>query len=204
MGFVWIPPMLPRSGRPPLAAGFLHEIKHDGYRMHAIVVDGRPRLVTRGGADFTRRVGSLVEEIAQLPTGYYDGEVVHCDPSTGVCDFDVLHAAMQRRRPAGLRYMIFDLLFTGRNDIRDLPLAARKALLRNVLAGAPPSCQIVDHVDDDGAAVLRAAERLGLEGIVSKRASSAYRSGYSAAWIKSKTGLWLSRHSHRGRSWRHA
>jgi bifunctional non-homologous end joining protein LigD len=102
-------------------------------------------------------------------------------------DFGALQSAIQR---AGHRlvYFAFDLLQHGGADLRDLPLLDRKAALAEVLGPADPTrpIQLVEHWTRQGAAMFGAADRLGLEGIVSKRTASRYVSGRSRAWLKSK------------------
>jgi len=120
-----------------------------------------------------------------------DGEVVALDDA-GRPSFQRLQGRARLRRPLDIRhaavntpvtYYAFDLLGFEDFDLRPLPLTARKEALRRVL---PPSarCANLEHVDDEGEALYREAERLGLEGVVGKKAGSPYRAGRSSAWLK--------------------
>lgn len=100
----------------------------------------------------------------------------------GVPDFDALHSRTADENAVALA---FDLLFAG-EDIRRQPLIERKKELRWVLRSAREGLQYVEHIEGDGAKMFEAVCKLGLEGIVSKRATSVYRSGPSRTWIKIK------------------
>jgi hypothetical protein len=80
------------------------------------------------------------------------------------------------------------LIELGGDDLRREPLEVRKATLASVLAKAGPGIRRKFlHLDyDDGAAVFQHACKMGLEGIVSKRKDSLYRSGRSKNWLKMK------------------
>jgi bifunctional non-homologous end joining protein LigD len=81
----------------------------------------------------------------------------------------------------------FDLIELNGDDLRRDPLVVRKATLTSVLAKAVPGIRLNEHMEfDDGETVFRHACRLGLEGIVSKRKDSTYRSGRSSDWLKMK------------------
>jgi bifunctional non-homologous end joining protein LigD len=80
----------------------------------------------------------------------------------------------------------FDIIELNGDDLRRDPLAVRKATLANVLARAAPGIRFNEHLEEDGPIVFKHACKLGLEGIVSKRKDSGYRSGRSPHWIKSK------------------
>ena len=112
-----------------------------------------------------------------------DGEAVACDEN-GVPSFDRLR---YRRHDAGVFLYAFDLIELNGNDMRRTPLEVRKATLASVLAKASPGLRLNEHINEpDGAIVFAHACTLGLEGIVSKRMGSTYRSGRSPDWIKSK------------------
>src|SRR3989475_8711263 len=81
----------------------------------------------------------------------------------------------------------FDLIELNGDDLRRDPLEVRKATLRSVLAKAVPGLRLNEHIEhDDGETVFRHACKMGLEGIVSKRRGSPYRSGRSPDWLKMK------------------
>ncbi len=104
----------------------------------------------------------------------------------GLTDFDALRSAIYTA-PHRLVFFAFDLLHLDGQDLRGQPLMERRALLRKLVKQDPRSpIQFSDHVEGDGARFFKAAAELGLEGIVSKRAASRYRSGPSKSWLKIK------------------
>jgi ATP-dependent DNA ligase len=111
-----------------------------------------------------------------------DGEVVWLSPN-GVSDFDALHGRMH---DAWAIMLAFDLLEVDGEDLRDRPLVERKLRLRKLLARGGGGLQFVEHLEGDGAAIFAEVCRMGLEGIVSKRADSLYRAGPSKVWRKVK------------------
>jgi ATP-dependent DNA ligase len=182
----FIEPCLPVAVRnPPSGDGWLHEIKHDGYRMMIRRDERGIRLLTRRGYDWTDRFPGIASAANALRANSFliDGEAVCCD-ETGVAVFQMLR---HRRNERSVFLYAFDLLMLNGRDLRREPIETRKAeltkLLRNVAAGL----QVSEHlVETDAAIVFEHACKLGLEGIVSKRRGSRYVSGRSDAWIKMK------------------
>jgi bifunctional non-homologous end joining protein LigD len=180
-----IEPCIPTlTSRPPAGPQWVHEIKHDGYRLIARKTGDRVRLFTRRGYDWTERYPLIAKAVAALPAGSatIDGEAVCCDES-GLSVFEELHS--RRNDDRALLYA-FDLLELDREDLRSQPLHTRKALLEALLACAPVGIQFNEHVEGDGQFVFEHACKLGLEGIVSKHRDHPYRSGRSRTWIKVK------------------
>ncbi len=185
----FIPPSL-ATPRPnaPTGAHWLHEIKFDGYRLQAHLRDGRARLLTRTGLDWTARFGPDVPAaLAGLAASeaILDGELV-VETGNGASDFGTLQADLAEGRTDRFRYYAFDLLFLDGTDLRRVPLETRKARLAALLDKAPDPLRLSGHFVEEGEMILRHACRLGLEGIVSKRRDGAYVSGRTTAWIKSK------------------
>jgi len=185
----FVPPQLCRSvDRPPTGPGWVHEVKFDGYRVQLSVFEGEAILRTRQGLDWTGRFGAVARAAAGLPDGVVDGEAVALDRD-GAPDFAALQAALSEERTDELVYFAFDLLFDGGEDLRTLPLSARKARLEAWLGrhpAKPANIRFVEHFTAAGDAVLLAACRMSLEGIVSKRLDAPYRSGRSDSWTKAK------------------
>ena len=182
----FIEPQLCRSvDRPPAEAAWVHEIKFDGYRIQARIEHGVAVLRTRKGLDWTERFKSVVAACGALGDGIVDGEIVALDQD-GAPDFAALQAALSAGKSDQLIFFAFDLLHAGGEDLRTLPLSARKDRLRKFLAKPGPLLRYVDHFDVGGDAVLHSACRLSLEGIVSKRADAPYVSGRSETWTKAK------------------
>jgi bifunctional non-homologous end joining protein LigD len=187
----------PRSIEPEFATlvseapegdDWIHEIKFDGYRFLAFLEGGRARLQSRNGLDWTERLPGLAAEIATLPARrlVLDGEVVTLTRE-GVSDFGALKDALGRRDEENLFYYVFDLLHLDGVDYRDVPLLQRKDVLRELLESAKsPRLRYADHVAGRGGIFYRRSCELGLEGVVSKRKDSPYRSGRGLDWVKVK------------------
>jgi bifunctional non-homologous end joining protein LigD len=186
----FVPPQLAASvDRPPSGAGWAHEIKFDGYRLQLRVEGGQARLLTRKGLDWTTRFAAIAEAGAVLPAGIYDGEACALN-AAGAPDFPTLQAALADGDTDNLVYFVFDVLFSGDEDLRPLPLSERKTRLRALCDKLPKRTaqriRYVDHFTTAGQAVLDSACRMDLEGIISKRLDDAYRSGRTSAWVKAK------------------
>jgi bifunctional non-homologous end joining protein LigD len=174
-------------------AGWLFELKYDGFRTLAARTAAGPLLLSRGGHDLTARFPEVARAIAALPGAglVADGELVVLD-GEGRPSFQGLQrrAQLTRRgdvergaveRPAAL--YLFDLLALGGHDLRPLPLVERKRLLAALV---PPlgTIRYADHVEDLGEALFSEVNRRGLEGIVAKRGAAPYRGGRSDDWLK--------------------
>ena len=182
----FIAPQLTKPvAKPPSGPGWAHEIKFDGYRMQLRTEGGQARLLTRKGLDWSSKFPEIVAAGARLADGILDGEVVALDHS-GAPVFAALQAAISDGKTQNLVYFVFDQLFAGQEDMRNLPLTERKARLQAAVAEAPPNIRFVDHFITAGDAVLLSACRMDLEGIVSKRLDAPYQSGRVETWTKSK------------------
>jgi bifunctional non-homologous end joining protein LigD len=172
---------------PPTGAGWIHEIKYDGYRTLIVIDQGKVRAYSRPGRDSTGPHRRLVNACANLgcKSALIDGEVMVQDEQ-GVSDFEALRSAIHKA-PHRLVFFAFDLLHLDGQDLRRTPLIERRAALRGLIEPDPRSpIQFSDHVDCNGAKFFKAAAELGLEGIVSKPATSLYRGGLSRNWLKTK------------------
>ncbi|OKO85836.1 DNA ligase D [Bradyrhizobium sp. AS23.2] len=174
--------------RPPGGEDWCHEIKFDGYRVQLRVEDGKATLKTRKGLDWTEKFAAIANEADALPDVMIDGEIVALDHD-GAPNFSSLQAALSDGKTGDLIFFAFDLLFADGLDYRRLPLAERKALLKQLLeARKRKSSQIryVEHFVSGGDAVLQSACKLELEGVVSKKLDAPYRSGRTESWTKAK------------------
>jgi bifunctional non-homologous end joining protein LigD len=175
--------------RPPDGDGWGHEIKFDGYRVQLRVEGGEAILKTRKGLDWTEKFASIAKEASALPDVLVDGEIVALGQH-GAPDFSMLQAALSDGDTGKLIFFAFDLLFADGEDLRSLPLAERKARLKQLLEGRPKAkarlIRFVEHFESGGDAILQSACKLSLEGIVSKKLDSPYRSGRSENWTKAK------------------
>jgi bifunctional non-homologous end joining protein LigD len=182
----FIAPCLPTSAaHTPSGEMWLHEIKHDGFRVIARKNGERVKLYSRPGNDLTKRFPLIVDAIARLNprSCTIDGEAVACG-ADGIACFEMI-----RRWDTDETVFMwgFDLIELNGEDLRRDPLAVRKATLASLLRRAAPGLRFNEHLDsEDGPLVFAHACKLGLEGIVSKRKDSRYRSGRSPDWIKSK------------------
>jgi bifunctional non-homologous end joining protein LigD len=174
---------------PPEGGEWLHEIKYDGFRTQIAVRGAEGRAFTRAGHDWTAKYHRLVEAAAALGAGeaLIDGEVIVQDES-GRSDFGALQGAIARS-PERLVLMAFDLLHLDERDLRALPVEERRARLEELLGANDPGSpiQFSSHVEGGGGDFFHAADAMGLEGIVSKKKGSRYRSGHARTWLKAKT-----------------
>jgi bifunctional non-homologous end joining protein LigD len=168
----------------PSGGLWLHEIKHDGFRIIARKDGDRVRLYSRPGNDMTRRFSLIVEAIARLRSRscIIDGEAVACDDN-GLASFERIR---YRQHDGDVFLYAFDLIELNGDDLRRDPLEVRKATLRSMLAKAGLGLRFNEHLEGDGPTVFAHACKMGLEGIVSKRKDSFYRSGRSSDWLKMK------------------
>lgn len=173
--------------KAPAGKGWLHEIKFDGYRLQALIQDGKARLLTRTGLDWTEKFPTIATALAALPlkTAILDGEAIVND-AAGASDFSLLQEALSDADEGAIRFALFDLLHLDGRDLRPLPLVERKDALARLLAGVEAPLLYSEHMEEQADVMIRHACRLGLEGIVAKRASSPYRSGRSRDWLKLK------------------
>ena len=168
--------------QPPSGPGWAHELKHDGYRLQINVRDGRVRLYTMNGADWSKRYPLIVEAAARInATAILDAEVVWLGLD-GVPDFDALHSRVNDNRANACA---FDLRMLNGDDLRRKPYVERKAALRKLLRQRR-GIQYVEHAEGHGDKLFAAACNLGLEGIVSKKLNAPYRSVSSKSWLKTK------------------
>jgi bifunctional non-homologous end joining protein LigD len=125
-------PCLPRpSKEPPTGTGWIHEIKHDGFRIIAQKEGERVRLITRNGYDFTDRYGLIVDAIRSLPAKscVIDGEAIVVDQD-GLSVFELLR---YRRQDHAATLCAFDLIEVDGNDLRRHPIEDRKWQLAQLL-----------------------------------------------------------------------
>lgn len=186
----WRPQLAATADAPPKTAGWIHEIKYDGYRTLVFFDGGAVRLITRNGHDWTARYRALAKAFEKLPcvNAIIDGEVVVQDPR-GVTSLDLLERALSDGDSHAMTYFAFDLPFLDGHDLSGARLIDRKTALEGLIGPLidPRSpVQISDHVDGDGEALFAHASRMGLEGIVSKRADARFVQARSTSWVKVK------------------
>jgi ATP-dependent DNA ligase len=178
-------PCLPRPAKePPSGPGWLHEIKHDGFRILARRDAGDIRLFSRNGFNFGDRFPKIAAAVESLPVRscLLDGEAVVVD-ERGLAVFDALR---YRLRDHAAVLCAFDLIELDGQDMRGSRLETRKQMLAHLLRGSHDGIAYNKHFVGDGAMIFKHACALGCEGIVSKRLSSPYRLGRSPHWLKIK------------------
>ena len=179
-------PCIPTRGtKVPAGADWLHEIKHDGYRLIVQREGKRVRLFTRNGHDWTDRYPLIVEAALKNRTSSFviDGEAVLLGVD-GISDFNGLH---RRKHNDEVQLYAFDVLVDRRRGLAELPLHLRKMNLARLLARRPDGIFVSDFEQGEiGPDLFRQACEFGLEGLVSKRRDSTYRAGRSPNWIKVK------------------
>jgi bifunctional non-homologous end joining protein LigD len=175
--------------------GWLFELKFDGYRLLASKSNGAALLLTRNGNDYTAVFPEVARAVRALPVDHciIDGEVVVLDDE-GKPSFSRLQRRGRLTSPLDARrasvelpatFYAFDLLAFDDDDLRDLPLIARKRLMTVAI----PSCgplRALDHIEREGDAFLAGVEKMQLEGIIAKRMDAPYRGGRSKTWLKIK------------------
>jgi bifunctional non-homologous end joining protein LigD len=178
------------AAQAPEGKEWLHEVKFDGYRIQARIEKGKVKLFTRTGLDWSGRFGAAIPQALldlECESALVDGEIVVLTDN-GVSSFSALQAALSEKRTANMVYFVFDLLAVDDEDLRREPLLARKERLESLLRAPRDKgpLRYSEHFVEPGETMLRQACRMGLEGVVSKRAVAPYRSGRGQDWIKSK------------------
>ncbi len=195
-----IKPMLAQAVDGPFSAqGWLFEPKLDGFRIAAYLQDGSVRLLSRTGKDMTRNFPDIAGDLAVLPHRemILDGEVAALD-ANGVPNFLLLQnnagtprveGAAAHRSAAPVAFYPFDILYLDGRDLRQAPLRQRHRVL-NAAVAPSERVRFVERVEAEGEAFFRAAEQLGLEGVMAKRLDSRYEAGQrSRDWLKIKRSL---------------
>lgn len=172
---------------PPRGAGWVYEIKADGYRAQLHRDGGDIKVYSRTGLDWTEQFSSIAASARRLKANslIIDGEAVVYG-SGGLPDFQQLRRELGPKRSARVRYLAFDLLYLDGYDLRDAAYEDRKRLLQDLLKGAPETFIYVEALEANGKVVFEKGCKLGLEGLIAKRLGRPYRSGRQESWIKLK------------------
>ena len=181
----FIAPCLPtKTDKLPSGGPWLHEIKHDGFRVIARKEGKRVRLYSRPGNDLTR-FPLIVETLARLRSRscIIDGEAVACDDNS-VASFDLVRYHRVNER---IFLYAFDLIELNGDDLRPDPLEGRKATLQMILAKA--GIRFNEHMEGDGETVFRHACKLGLEGIVAPGHTSNRGQSADLACVRSAAAM---------------
>ncbi|WP_342634124.1 ATP-dependent DNA ligase [Mesorhizobium tamadayense] len=143
------------------------------------------RLYTKTGIDWTAKYRPLAAEAAALKAANFiiEGETIVTNEA-GLSDFHALRWAITRR-PQDLYFVAFDLLHLNGHELRDMPLKDRREILHALIPDGG-RIQFSEALPGTGDAVYHLACEAGLEGVVSKRLDSVYRSGPTMNWRKIK------------------
>jgi bifunctional non-homologous end joining protein LigD len=181
------PQLATLAAEAPAGEQWLHEIKFDGYRMICRKDGAKVQLFSRNEKDWTARFGDLVESLRELPfeQAILDGEVCAL-AAGGNADFQELQNAMKEGRARRIVYYAFDLLYADGFDLTKVELLPRKQFLEATVSSRLKGVVYSKHVMGKGPAYFKEACKLGLEGIISKRADRPYYMGRSADWLKVK------------------
>jgi bifunctional non-homologous end joining protein LigD len=185
----YVAPMLTTlMSEPPAGDDWIHEVKYDGYRLVARIERGKARLFSRNEKEWTASFPQVARDLAALPvqTAWIDGEVVVLD-ETGRSSFQGLQNALADPKAKGLAFFAFDIMYLDGYDLRGVVLTGRKRVLREIAADRPGIVRVGPELDGAGDQFFAQACKLGLEGIISKRAASIYASGLrTREWQKIK------------------
>ena len=184
----WIKPQLTRLvDQATDGPDWLHEIKFDGYRMHARLDRSVVRLMTRTGLDWTHKYPVIAAAVGSLPArqAYLDGELCGVRPD-GTTSFSLIQNASDTGNSEALVFFLFDLLHLDGETIGPMPVTERKERLRALLSGASSPLHFSDHQIGRGRAFYNHACALKVEGIVSKRVDAPYAPGNRGLWLKVK------------------
>ncbi len=175
--------------KPPEGENWLHEVKLDGYRILCVLKGEKARLYSRNGNDWTDAFASIAQAAQHLPVeqAILDGEVVMLN-AQGISDFQALQNFLKGGRQTELVYFVFDIPHCNGYDLTATPLLERKTFLRQLFEKnvGPHPLRYSDHFAGQGQTVYEHACQFGLEGIISKRANSAYQSRRTKDWLKVK------------------
>lgn len=172
----------------PVGNGWIYELKYDGHRTLGFCEGGKTLLYTRNGYDCTSAFSSAAEALSETLNGrsaVVDGEMVVAGEG-GVPDFGALQAYVKNKSAGNLNYVLFDLLALDGEDLRELPLVERKQKLKALLKKLIPVLSFSEHTDKMTQKDIEAVKNRGIEGIVAKRADSAYVAGKNGDWLKLK------------------
>jgi bifunctional non-homologous end joining protein LigD len=174
--------ILTRFGKPFSDPDWIFEVKHDGFRALAYVVEGHCHLVSRRNYVY-KSFGTLCESVAanvKVEDAVLDGEVVSLDQN-GHSQFNRL---MYRRGDP--YFYAFDLLWLNGEDLREWTLLDRKRALRKIVPRDGSRVLYVDHVIGRGEDLFKLACARDLEGVVAKWKRGRYMEGERTSWIKIK------------------
>lgn len=175
------------SDKIPKGENWLFEIKYDGYRIVALIENGKVKLITRNGQDYTKKFPNVVQSLEKqfkLLNVILDGEMVVFDQQ-GRSDFSLLLDCIKQQKK-NFSFVIFDILAIDEFDLRQKKQIARKNLLKDTLTNSSSNLIFSEHIFDKGQECFNLAKEKGLEGIIAKNALSEYAGNRNGDWLKIK------------------
>jgi bifunctional non-homologous end joining protein LigD len=187
------------ASKPPSGPGWVHEIKHDGYRVIVRRDGAAVRLYSRNANDWTARLRAIADGAERIKARSFtiDGEAVVLGPD-GLSRFEELSG--REAADTAILYA-FDLIERDGEDMRNRPFLDRKNALARLLRNTTAGILFNEHIVEDGAVVFAHACQLGAEGIVSKKVDGTYRSGPCRVWIKVRNPASLAVQRERSEIW---
>lgn len=180
---VW-PPMKATLSTPESAeeGEWTFEVKYDGYRAVAAVVNGRIAFCSRNQLDFTDRFPEIAHALERMYIGecVLDGEIVAVDKA-GRSNFQSIQSG-----DAEHRFHVFDILWLDGEDLRRRPLEERRDLLVSVMSNVPPPLMLSERVPGPVAEAMAVARKNNWEGVIAKQKGSVYEGRRSPSWLKLK------------------
>lgn len=171
---------------PPNDGKWLHELEWHGHRMIAVIAEGRARLWSGDGAEWTERIPQIAAALERLglQSATFDGELIV--GAGAEADYAALQAALSGERREPLTYMLFDLLHIDGIAIERAPLVDRKAVLEHLLRQAPRELAYSSHILGNGDVARAVTVNQCFDGLISKRAFASYMRGCSPDWRKTR------------------
>jgi bifunctional non-homologous end joining protein LigD len=175
--------MLASHARPFDRAGWIFELKYDGFRILAT----KGQLLTRNKKDATTWYPELVTALSGIRGNFIvDAEACILNEK-GIPQFEQMRARTKPKgKGASVTLFVFDLLYINGRDLRPVPLIDRKERLRRLLPASHPRVRYVDYLETHGKDLYRDAVAIGMEGTLGKQADAAYVGGRTELWLKSK------------------
>ena len=168
-------------------AGWIFEIKWDGYRAVSYINNGKAEIQSRNNLDFTNKFKAVTEALNQLNiNAVLDGEIVAIN-NDGIASFQQLQNFANKGATTKLIYYVFDIIWLDGKDLTNLTLLERKAILQSVMPEEDTVLKYSDHIEEKGKAFFKLATERGLEGIMAKKADSIYTKNFrTKLWLKIK------------------
>ena len=172
---------------PPAGDDWLYEVKWDGYRALGYMHKGAVEIKSRNNKDFNEKFYPIYSALQNWKIdAVVDGEIAVVNDK-GVPDFSDLQA-WRSEADGHLAYYLFDILWLNGKNLMNEPLSRRREILKSVVPATNSSIKMSENFDASGKEFFELADRMGLEGIMAKKANGRYTPGLrSKEWLKIKT-----------------